>query len=292
MAEGLSVLFDDVTKDPVEEWWDLFRKETSEKAYEIELGFVGMGNPVLTAEIELPRYDSPRQGRPVTYIHSKFTLAVAISYEAKEDDRYAKIASSIVPETRRSFFVERNQQAADILNNAFAVQGYEPDGAALISTGHPQIVPQGTFASNLLTLPLGVAGLQSARARLRRNRSESNKIVPLIGKNLIVGPSLESLAEELLRSPMKPGQGFTTQPNDVNVMKDKFEINVWNYLRDDGTYFVASDKMLTKFKWYERKRLGNFTKIDDELQAVKMIGSARWSKGFSDWRGIVGFSGA
>jgi hypothetical protein len=292
MADGLKIIFDDYTQDLEEEFNDIFNMETSERAYETELGFVGLGGPSLTAETELPRYDGPKQGRPVTYINNKYALGVAVSYEAKEDDRYGKIASSIVPELTRSFKVERNQQAADILNNAFTYQGYEPDGVALCSSAHPLIVPGGTYVSNLLSLPLGVAGLQAARARLRRTRSESNKIMPMIGETLCVGPSLESLAEELLQSTLKPGSsGYTTQPNDKNVMMGKFKIKVMNYLRDDGTYFVTCAPSKTKLKWFDRKKLYNRTKLDDEVEAVKMIAFARWAKGFSDWRGIVGYLG-
>lgn len=292
MADGLKMIFDEQTQDLEEEFNDVFKMETSDKAYETELGFVGMGAPALTEETEPPRYDSTKQGRPVTYINNKYMLGMAVSYEAKDDDRYGKIANSVVPELAVSFKVERNQQAADILNNGFTVQGYEPDGVALFSSAHPLIGGNGNTFSNLLTLPLGTAGLQSGRTRLRLTRSESYKKIPKIPRTVVVGPSLESLAEEMIKGALKPGQfPGGTQPQDPNVFYNKLQIVVMNYLRDDGTWIMAADKKYLKLKWFERKKLYNRTKIDDEIEAVKLIAGARWAKGFSDWRGLCAYAG-
>lgn len=296
MATGLKVIFDENIKDMKEEFTDFFAMETSDKAYETELGFVGMGAPSYNAELDLPRMDAPRQGRPVTYIATKFGLGCAISFESKADDRYNKIANSIIPEIALSFKRERNTQAANLLNNAFTNMGYEPDGVPLISNAHP-LVRGGTF-SNLLTAPLSTAGLQAARTRLRKNLTESGKIQPLTGTTLIVPPSLESLAEELVKSTQKPGQtgagaGGVTTPSEVNLPWQRgLKVVVMNYLTDSGQWFLCADKEYRKIKWFDRMKLTPTTIIDDEIQAIKFYSRARWSYGFSDWRGITGYPGS
>lgn len=288
MAKALTVLFDEGVRDLKEEFTPFFHMESMKGAYDMELGFIGLGSPSLNTELELPRYDMPSQGRPIIYTAYKYALGVQMSFEMQEDDQFGKVANSVMPELATSFKVERNNQAADIFNNAFAYQGYEPDGVALISASHPSL-KYSQVRSNLLTLPLSVAGLQQASIMGDKQLSESGKKKPVKLMHLIVGPSLAPLAMELTRSLNKPGQGFTTQPNDINTEKGMWEVHVWHYLEDDGRWFALSDKEYHKLKWKDRKKLYRKTIIDDEVEAVKFLARARWAVGFSDWCGIYGY---
>lgn len=287
MAKSLKLIFDENTQNLKEELFDLIHQETMEGAYDIELGQVGLGSPSINAELEGPRYDAPKQGRGVIYIATKYAQGVRISFEAKEDDQFGKIANSIVPDLTAAFKVERNQQLADLFNNAFVFQGYEPDGKSLVATDHPSI--RGPVRSNRLTLPLSIAGLQQARLRFRQYLTESGKKMPLIGRHIICGQSDESLAMELTRSTNKPGQGFTTQPNDINTEKDQWTVHVANYLTDDTRWFALTDKAEHKLKWKDRKKLYRKTVIDEENESVALIARARWVVGFSEWCGVVGY---
>jgi hypothetical protein len=114
---------------------------------------------------------------------------------------------------------------------------------------------------------------------------------------LLVGPSQESLAEELTQSTLRPGQtsntgaALTVQPNDINVQAIKnLRPIVMDWMTDDGRFFVLTDKQYQKLKWYDRKKIYNRTRLDDEAEAVKMIAGARWSVGFDDWRGVTGYN--
>lgn len=291
MAKALTVLFDENVDNIREEFPPFFKMETMDGAYDMELGFIGLGSPSLNTELEMPRYDMPMQGRPVIYVAYKYALGVKISFEAKEDDQFGKIANSIMPQLAVSFKVERNNQAADIFNNAFVYQGYEPDGKALVAADHPSL-RYNNVRSNLLTLPLSIAGLQQATVRAMKYRTESGKIMPMTPKHLIVGPSQYPLALELTRSRQKPGQGFTTQPNDINTEFDQWQVHVLNYMEDDGRYFVLTDKQFHHLKWKDRKKLYKKTIIDDRNECVEMIARARWALGFSDWSGIWGYNPA
>jgi hypothetical protein len=289
MAKAMVLKFDENTENLKEEFNDFFHMETMTGAYDMELGMVGMGSPSLNTELEMPRYDMPSQGRPVIYTAYKYALGCKISFEAKEDDQFGTIVNSIMPQLAVSFRVERNQQAADIFNNAFTYMGYEPDGKSLVASDHPSL-RYGSVRSNLLTLPLSIAGLQQATVRAQKYRTESGKIMPMTLKHLVVGPSQYPLALELTRSRQKPGQGFTTTPNDINTEYSQWQVHVLNYMEDDGRYFVIADKQFQHLKWKDRKKLYKKTIIDDRTECVEMIARARWALGFSDFSGIWGYN--
>ena len=317
LAAGLHLLWDTTSQQIVEELAPLFKMDTSDQAYETELGMAGLGSPGVVAEGDIPRYDAYKLAWPVTYIHTKFGLGVQLTKEAKDDDKYNKIASKAIPELRKSFARERNIQGANILNNAFTTVGYEPDGQPLVSANHPLTRPGyggAATVSNLLTTPLSVAGLQAARARLRKNLNDNGEIMPLVPKYLIVPPSLESLAEELTKSTMRPGQqvptvaastanptgagnyttptaGTVTTPSEINLPYARgLEVVVMNYLADNGQWFLAAEE--AELKWFDREKLNTDDVYDPEARAIKFLAFARWSVGFSAWRGIVGYPGS
>ena len=293
MAPGLNVIFNTSLLAIQEQISPIFKIMPSKKAFETELGMIGLGAPGLVAEFDIPKYDAPALDRPVQYVHNKYGLGVQISKEAYDDDQYGLLAKSIAPALARSFERERNTQAATILSNGFNVNGYEFDGVPLFSANHP--LPRGGVQSNVLTTPLSVAGLQAARTRLRKNLAPDGVITPLMPKYLIVGPSLESLADELILSAMKPGQtgtgaGLVTTPSEVNIPAQRGLTKVvLDYLPDRGEYFVAAGMDDRMFKWYDRQKPETDDDWDKEAQALKYYCFARWSFGFSDFRGIVGY---
>jgi hypothetical protein len=289
MAKSMVLRFDENVGDLQEEFLPFFHMESMTGMYDMELGSVGLGNPSLNTELELPRYDLPSQGRPVIYIAHKYALGVMMSFELQEDAQFGKVINSVMPELATSFKVERNEQAADIFNNAFTYQGYEPDLKALVAADHPSLKYANT-RSNLLNLPLSIAGLQAAHVAGEKNVTESGKKRPIKLRHLIIGPSLAPLAMELTRSINRPGTTFDATPNDINTERGQWTVHVWHYLEDDGRWFALSDKEFHKLKWKDRKKLYRKTIIDDEVEAVKFLARARWAVGFSDWTGVYGYN--
>lgn len=299
MVDALNVLFEEtMNMQGPEQFTQIYNVLDSKKMYETSVGMVGMGPVPVKPELNRVRFDAPRQGRPVTYVHSTFSLAVGISREAEEDDRSGQIARLMVPELAKSMRVTREQDAADIFNNSFTAMGYEPDGVSLINTAHPLLRPGfgvTTFSNRLGTdAVLSQTSLAAMRAILRRTVSESGKKSPVIGTFLVVPPELETTAEELTLSQMKPGQTSSGDVNAINVFNRTYKLRpvVLDYLNSTTAWWLVAVKADHHLKWYNRVKPQFETDQEDWYADARMAKTrARWSRGFDDPRGIGGTDG-
>lgn len=301
MVEGLRLIFEEtMNMSGPEEFTQLYHVEDSKKMFETNLGLVGMGPVPVKPELNRIRFDAPRQGRPVTYVHNTYSLAVGISREAEEDDRSGQIAKLLVPELAKSMRVTREMDAADLFNNAFTAQGYESDGKAMIATDHPLLRP-GFGSTVWVNRPatdavLDTTSLTAARATLRRTISESGKKSPIIGVYLVVPPELETKAEELTLSQLKPGQqgAGTHTPNDINVFNRTYKLRpvVMNYLTSTTAWFLVAAMGDHKLRFYNRVK-PQFRSNEEDWFADALMAKvrSRWSRGFDDARGVYGTDG-
>lgn len=300
MFSTLTTIFGEELSKVVEGQWKwLFNELTSKRAYETELGLIGMGLPSRKAELEAPRPDSMRLGRPIKYINTTFAQETRLSKEARDDDQYGKLARMWMPEMTKNFGILKDYQGASFFDNGFTYQGYEPDGVALFSTAHPLLNPTTTASTSsnrsATDAALSVSALANARAIGRKTLTESGKKQPIIFTKLVVGPSQQQLAEELVYSPLKPGQfPGGTQPNDINYNYNKFDPMIWDYLDEDANpsaWYLAADKSQLKFKHYLREALNDDFDIDKRVRAFIYLMFTRYSMGFSDWRGTFASRG-
>lgn len=298
-ASGLAVLFEEtMNMSGPEQFSQIFHMLDSDKMFETSLGVVGMGAVPVKPELNRIRLDAPRQGRPVTYVHNTFALAVGISEEAEEDDRSKKLGRLLVPELAKSMRVTREMDAADIFNNAFTYQGYEPDGVALISSAHPLLRP-GFGSTTWSNKPgtdavLDVTSLTAARASLRRTVSESGKKMPIVAEFLVVPPELETQAEILTLSQMKPGQTTTGNVNDINPFYRQYRLRpvVLDYLESSTAWFLVAARANHKLKWYDRVKPQFKSNEEDWFAGARYAKvRSRWSRGFDDARGVYGTDG-
>lgn len=305
MADGLRMLYEEETeKYPLSQWMSIYNELDSERQFEVELGLIGMGLPSFKAELSRPRVDQPQLGRPVKYRNYTYALETGLSLEAKNDDRYGKLARMIVPEMTRNFKILKEYQAASLFVLGFNTQGYEPDGVSFFNTAHPLILGGGTTSSNrnATDAALSVTALGNLRTILRKTRSESNKLQPLTANLLVVGPSNITLADEITKSSLKPGQfPGGTQPNDINVFQQSagtFPLTpiTWDYLDETvnpGAYYLGpKDKAESRVKMYLREKLTPDTDYDKGARVLKFFMFTRYSLGFSDWRGWSGSRGS
>ena len=299
MADGLNVIFDEAyEKIPAPQWSQFFKDEPSSKMYEVELGMVGMGLPGVKTELAAPRVDQPKMGRPVRYVHTTYGVETRLSVEAKDDDRYGKLARAIIPEMTRTFGILQEYQHASIFDLGFSAQGYEPDGVSLFNTAHP-LVAGGTSSNRSATdAALSYTSLNAARVILRKTLTESRKLTPYTAHVLVVSPSNQTLAEELTLSTLKPGQfAGGTQPNDINAFNrtNPLKVVVWDYLDESvnpNGWYLMSEKDAIKLKHFTREKLNSESDYDKRVRALIFLMFARWSFGFSDWRGMYGSRGS
>lgn len=82
---GLNAMYGKSYKDYPEEWSKLFEKNTSDKAYEEDLGLASFGLASVKNEGAPISYDTERQGFTSRYNHVVYALGFMITREIYED---------------------------------------------------------------------------------------------------------------------------------------------------------------------------------------------------------------
>lgn len=250
-------------------------------------------------------YVSIVQGTPRTYIHNEFAQGFMVERKLADDEMYSVI-EKMPKDLARAGRYKVETDAASLFNNAFATNGY--DGVPLFSDAHPllgykdatgaAVVPNapglksdGTAlvagkTSNLILGALSDTTLKAAMLKMKQQCDEAGKLVQFKADTLVVPPTLEFTALELIRSSQKVG----TADNDVNVLQGSMKVVVLDFLTSTTAWFVMDSKRhQLNFFWRtkpEFKREEDF----DSLVA-KYRGYMRYSLGYSDFRGLVGSAG-
>jgi hypothetical protein len=112
---------------------------------------------------------------------------------------------------------------------------------------------------------------------------------------LIVPRGLEYDAIKLMDStlstiPGGAGSGAFAK-NDINAIRGRLKVVVLDYLTDTNAWFVA-DSQVHQLNWFWREKLSFKNETDFDTDIAKYKGRMRFSYGWSDWRGIIGSSGA
>lgn len=256
------------------------------------------GLPAVGTVLEGAEYptDQMVQGYDKTYRAVKYGVLVPITEELMEDNEWDEVFDRAEHLGRAMREAERIS-AAGIFNNAFSAAG--PDGLALCHVSHPLAYPGAGTSSNRLAVDqdLSLASLEDIITLMRKTKDNAGKKVLVKPQTLIVPPELEFLAHELLESTSKPQASTAaniTEVNAVNSTRARYglETVVMDYLTDDDAWFVAAGKGSHKLFWFWRKQPVTSSDTEFKSDVALMKIKARWVTGFSDWRGIVGTSGA
>lgn len=274
----------------------IFNIQSSSKAYEKDTSVTGSGKMAQKAEGDTIQYSSPIAGYPVSYQHLTFGDGEAITYEMYQDDEFniIKKAPARLAEHKS---LTKEQYGADILNFGFTVGGggsayfTSGDGAALFSASHPR-KDGGTAQSNYTTADLDEDSLETALVTMRATKDNKGNLMMVKPNMLVVAPALEKEARILLESQLRTGTGN----NDINPYKGRLELVVWDFLGaaaggSDTAWFVI-DSTKNSLNWFNRDDRGlEGPEYDFDTKTAKWSVVARWSAGFSDWRGTYGSLG-
>ena len=288
LEPGLRKIFFETYAEVPEQFSKIFKVNTSKMAKETDYGLGAFGDWVERASgLDTVAYDTITPGLERTYTHKAFTKGFMIERELFDDEQYRQINKFPAAMARAGrAFVEKN--AASVLHDAFTVAGY--DTKTLCANDHPLLDAAGS-GDNLVTGALSDTNLKIALQCLRETVDEAGNLISLSATKLIVPPSLEYEAKEIINSTQKSG----TTANDVNTVKGALEVVVYDYLGtasggSDTAWYVADGgrhelnyfwRVKPEFKWAE----------DFDTLVAKYRGYMRFSYGYSDWRGIVGSTG-
>lgn len=277
----------------------VFDVQSSDKAYEKDTSVSGLGKLVRKAEGDTISYESPVAGYETLYTHLTFGLGELVTYEMFQDDQYNVIKKAPARLARAKMHA-REKFAADIFNYGFTYGGGADtlfngaDGKALFATDHPLKDPQGsiTTQSNYTTDDLDEDSLETALVKMRATLDNKGELQMIQPDTLLVPPALEKEARILLESQQRTG----TANNDINPYKGRLNLVVWDYLGSaaggsDTAWFVIDSKQ-AQLNFFNRDDRGiEGPEYDFDTKTAKWSVVARWSVGFSDWRGIYGSKG-
>lgn len=291
LEPGLRKIFFETYDEVPEQFSQVFNIHSSTKARETDWGMGAFGDWTPRAsQVDEVDYKTLSPGLERTYTHQAFTQGFMVTREMYDDDQYRQF-EKFPKAMARAGRAKVEKDAASLFKNAFTVNGY--DGKPLISDTHPLLDSAGT-ASNLVAGALGDATLKKAIQTMRETKDEAGNLITVIPDTLVVPPALQDTATRLLFSTQVIGSGN----NDTNkFLTDKgIKIVVLDYIGSaaggsDTAFFLMDSKrhelnffwrVKPEFKWDE----------DFDTFVSKYRGYMRYSFGYSDWRGIVGSTGA
>lgn len=305
------------TYDEVEEQYSkVFHVLNSKKAKETDYGLgamsawaeFGSSTAAVTGTNDMPEvpYAVIPAGLERTYTHKEFAQGFIVERKFVDDEQY-NVINKMPADLARAGRYKVEIDAATLFNNAFSKDiggtGVSAiyDGVALIDDAHPLLKTDaaapglksdGTAlaagkTSNKIVGALSDTTLKAAILKMRQQCDEAGKLIQMKADTLVVPPSLEFLAHELINSTLKSG----TTDNDVNTIKGALKVVVLDFLTDSDAWFVMDSKRhQANFFWRVRpefKREEDFNTL-----AQKYRGYMRYSFGVSDFRGIIGSAGA
>lgn len=287
---GLNSIYGKEYADYPVEWEALFEKNTSDRAYEEDLGLSSFGLASVKNEGAPITFDSERQGFTSRYNHVVYALGFIITREIYEDDQYGKVGAQKAKALARSMRQTKEIVAANIYNRAFDSTYTGGDGKELLSNVHPNVAG-GTFSNVIGTAAdLSEAALEQAVIDIAGFRDDRGLLIAAKPQQLVIPYQLQFEAARILGSDGRVG----TDLNDPNVLKQKglfTNVTTNHYLTDSDAWFIRTN-IKDGLKYFERR--GDQFEMDNDFDTenAKFKATARYSFGWSDPRGIYGSQGA
>lgn len=273
------------------EWDKLFDKYTSRRNFEEDVGISSFGLAIAKGEGNPVSYDAERQGFVTRYTHVVYALGFIITREIMEDDQY-----DIVGERRAKGLAFSMRQTKEIVghnvyNRAFNGAFTGGDGVALLVNNHPNVA--GGTQSNILATAsdLSEAALEQACIQIQGFTNDRGLQIAIKPRKLVIPYNLEFEAARILKTVGRVG----TDNNDINAIKElgifPDGMFVSHYLTDTDAWFIRTNSP-HGMKYFERRGDEFTTDNDFDTENAKFKATARYSFGWTDWRGLFGSAGA
>lgn len=287
---GLNSIYGKAYNDYPVEWDKLFEKNSSDRAYEEDLGHSSFGLASVKNEGAPITYDTERQGFTSRYNHVVYALGFIVTREIFEDDQYGKVGAQKAKALARSMRQTKEIVGANIYNRAFDSNYKGGDGVELISASHPNVAG-GTFSNKISTAAdLSEAALEQAVIDIAGFRDDRGLLIAARPEKLVIPYQQTFEAKRILGADGRVG----TDLNDPNVLKDMGlfgNVVINHYLTDPDAWFILTN-VKDGLKYFERR--GDQFEMDNDFDTenAKFKATARYSFGWSDPRSIYGSAGA
>ena len=291
LLPGLNALFGLEYKKYGEEHKEIFETETSERSFEEETKLSGFSAAPVKNEGSALAYDNAQEAWTARYVHETIAMGFSLTEEAIEDNLYDSLSSRYTKALARAMAYTKQVKAANILNQGFAGGPTYGDGQTLFSTAHPLV--SGGVNSNRPTVAadLNETSLEAAVIQIAAWTDERGLLIAAKPRKLIVPPSLQFVAERLLKTELR----VATADNDINALKSMGSIPegyaVNHYLTDNNAWFLITD-VPNGLKHFVRTPMQTGMDADFDTGNSRYKARERYSFGVSDPLGIYGSPGA
>lgn len=288
---GVNTWYGDAYNEHPEEWSMLVDTETSNRAYEEDVGKSGFGLATIKEEGASIQYDTESQAFMTRYIHVVFGKGFIVTREMFEDDLYDVVGKR---RSRALAFAMRQTKetiVANVYNRAFNGSYTGGDGLELLSDAHLNH-SGGTWSNELATAAdLSEASLEQSCIDIMDWTDDRGLQISVMPRCLVVPSELVFEAHRILKSTLRVG----TADNDPNALRDmgKFPegIKSNHYLTDEDAWFIRTN-VQNGMKLYQRRNIEFREDSDFDTENAKFKSTERYSVGWTDPRGLFGSPGA
>lgn len=293
LAPGLfDVLFNEIDHQP-NQWVPVFNVYDSERQYEEELKYAGLGSMVSKPEGTNTTFDDGIISGKVRFTHASYGLGFRVTREMYDDDLY-DIMNEMSAELGRAAAYKVEVDAWSILNNAFTATFTGLDGLALCHTAHTRLDGGATIANRPSTdADFSFTSYQAALDSFNTLVDDRGRPQVMYPSLVIVDPTFQWAVKEVIGSEFKP----YTADNEINPLRnDGVDYLSCRYLTNSRSWFCVTQPKQEmkgghdmKFFWRTRPETSDADDFQSGDAMFKIF--ARYSKGFSEFRGVYGSSG-
>lgn len=219
-------------------------KDTNRRTYD-HLVLHGIAGIERVAEgSDLPALSSV-QGDNITHTQKRYGAVVSVTKDMRKFDLHDQI-ESLVRSTAQDAFDKVDQSMADVLTNGWATSYTDvyndtetstgPDSLALFHTAHTNNATSATYRNQIKDSgatenpTLSRDAIVTARKDAMVHQDPNSIVRPVRLNTLLVTPTNEELAERIILSNQMSGTGN----NDINPLRGKVDLQVWERLESDG----------------------------------------------------------
>lgn len=288
LQEGVKKVWNAASAEWEPIYTQLFKMDTSTKAYELTVQMENMGLASVKTEGDDITFDSFRQSFAPKFVHVAYGKGFIVTREAKDDNQYGYYKKG-ARALNRAMNVTKEVRTHVLYNTAFSSSSAMTggDGIALCSLSHINGPSGGTYANKLaVDAEFSEAALEDMLKTIMRAKDDRGLAIKLRATKLIGHTNNKFEFDRVLNSNLRSG----TADNDKNVLMGTISngVIVSPYL-DSNTkaWFVMTDADegmtyidRTPLEFDEDKA---FTSDNSRYKAYM-----RFSTGYSDPRGLFG----
>jgi len=273
-----------------EEYRELFDIESSSQNFEEDVQMKAFGLMPVKREGTATTYTGQTQGWISRYTHIAYSMGFIVTYEELKDNLYEKLASSRAKALGFSKRQTKETIAANVYNRAFTSGYTGGDGSILCVTTHSTEAGNQSNALNPAA-DISEVALEDMIIQVMGMVDDKNNKIALQPQSLIVPRQLWFEANRILKSTLQNDSAN----NAMNVLKSTSAlpggIKVNHYFTDTDAYFIKTN-CPDGMKCYQRDSFDLKRDNDFDTDSAKAKVYDRFSFGWTDWRGVLGSSGA